>query len=167
VSWYSFNIGSWHLIALDSNQPSNSQQLAWLENDVATHSNQCTLAFWHHPRFNSGSTHGDNTGVGTFWTRLYNANADVVLNGHEHVFERFAPQTPEGVSDPVRGIREFIVGTGGRSHYAFGTAKANSEVRNSNTFGVLKVTLHSTSYNWAFQPVSGGTFTDSGSGSCH
>jgi hypothetical protein len=101
------------------------------------------------------------------WQDLYNANADVVLNGHNHQYERFAPQNPSGQLDNTRGIREFVAGTGGRSHYSFGTIQPNSEVRNGDTYGVLKLTLHSNSYDWQFVPEAGKTFTDSGTGTCH
>ena len=125
----------------------------------------CTLAYWHHPRFSSGP-HGNNTSVAALFQALYDANADVVLNGHDHDYERFAPQSPSAVADSARGIREFVVGTGGRSHYVTGTPQPNSEVRNSTTFGVLRLTLHANSYDWAFQPAVG-SFTDSGTGTCH
>jgi hypothetical protein len=101
------------------------------------------------------------------WDALYAAGAEVVLSGHDHNYERFAPQTSSGVEDPAQGIREFVVGTGGKSHYAFGMIRANSEVRNSDTNGVLKLTLHASSYEWQFVPEAGKTFSDSGSGSCH
>jgi len=105
--------------------------------------------------------------IAPFWNALYEANADVILSGHDHDYERFAPQTPAGVADASRGIREFIVGTGGRSHYALGTLKANSEVFNGTTYGVLKLTLSPGSYSWQFVPIAGEIFTDSGSGTCH
>jgi hypothetical protein len=101
------------------------------------------------------------------WDALYAAGADIVLGGHDHDYERFAPQTPSGALDPARGIREFIVGTGGKNHYRFVSVQPNSEVRNDVTFGVLELTLRPTGYDWRFVPVAGATFTDSGSGSCH
>jgi acid phosphatase type 7 len=171
--YYSFDIGSWHLVALNSNCASaggcsvGSPQELWLRTDLATHPTSCTLAYWHHPRFSSGSTHGDNASVAPLWQDLYDANADLVLVGHDHLYERFAPQTSTGVADPVRGVREFVVGTGGRSHYSFNTPEPNSEVRNSDTFGVLELTLHSSSYDWSFVPEAGRTFTDTGSAACH
>ena len=125
--YYSYDIGSWHLIALNSNCSAiggcgtTSTETQWLRNDLAAHPNSCTLAYWHHPRFNSGAEHGSDTAYQPFWQALYDANADVVLVGHEHVYERFAPQTPTGAADAVRGIRQFTVGTGGKSHYTFGT----------------------------------------------
>jgi acid phosphatase type 7 len=172
--YYSFDLGAWHIIVLNSNTScttiscaAGSAQDTWLRADLAAHGNVCTLAYWHHPRFNSGASHGNNTAVANFWNALYQYGADVVLNGHEHVYERFAPQTPAAVADPAAGIRQFTVGTGGASHYTFGTIQPNSEVRNGTTYGVLELTLHATSYDWQFVPVSGATFTDSGTGSCH
>ena len=172
--YYSYDLGAWHIIVLNSNSScttiscaAGSAQDTWLRNELATHTNVCTLAYWHHPRFNSGASHGNNTAVANFWNALYQYGADVILNGHEHVYERFAPQTPAAVADPTNGIRQFTVGTGGASHYSFGTIQPNSEVRNGTTYGVLKLTLHATSYDWQFVPVTGGTFTDSGTGSCH
>jgi len=172
--YYSYDLGAWHIIVLNSNSScttiscaAGSAQDAWLRADLAAHTNVCTLAYWHHPRFNSGASHGSNTAVSNFWDALYLYGADVILNGHEHIYERFAPQTPAAVADPTNGIRQFTVGTGGRSHYSIGTVKANSQVREGNTYGVLKLTLHATSYDWQFVPVAGATFTDSGTGNCH
>jgi acid phosphatase type 7 len=172
--YYSYDVGAWHIIVLNSNSScttiscaAGSPQDTWLRADLAAHTNVCTLAYWHHPRFNSGASHGNNTAVANFWDALYQYGADVILNGHEHVYERFAPQTPAAVADPTNGIRQFTVGTGGASHYTFGTIQPNSEVRDGNTYGVLKLTLHATSYDWQFVPVAGGTFTDSGTGACH
>jgi hypothetical protein len=172
--YYSYDVGAWHIIVLNSNSScttiscaAGSAQDTWLRADLAAHGNVCTLAYWHHPRFNSGASHGNNTAVANFWDALYQYGADVILNGHEHVYERFAPQTPAAVADPAAGIRQFTVGTGGASHYTFGTIQPNSEVRNGTAYGVLKLTLHATSYDWQFVPVAGATFTDSGTGSCH
>jgi hypothetical protein len=172
--YYSYDLGDWHIIVLNSNTncstiscAAGSAQEQWLRQDLAANTKSCTLAYWHHPRFNSGAAHGNSTAVAPFWDALYEYNAEIVLNGHEHIYERFAPQTPNAVADPARGIREFVVGTGGASHYTFGTIKANSEVRNGTTDGVLKLTLRAGGYDWAFVPASGGTFTDSGSGTCH
>jgi glycosyl hydrolase family 99/calcineurin-like phosphoesterase family protein len=165
--YYSFDVGDWHLISLDSNSV-DSTQVNWLRSDLAANkAKKCTLAYWHYPRFSSGSTHGNQTQVAPFWTELYAADADVVLSGHEHVYERFAPQTPGGAADPSRGIRQFVVGTGGRGHYGFGSVKANSEVRNADTFGVLDLTLGAIGYKWVFRPEAGKSFTDSGTGTCH
>ena len=172
AGYYSFDVGTWHLIALNSNCGDaggcnlNSAQGKWLEADLAAHSNFCTLAYWHIPLFSSGGRANQNSL--SFWNSLYNHNADLILAGHDHMYERFAPQTPAGAADPLRGIREIMVGTGGANHTGIpGAIWANSEVQNTNTFGVLKLTLHSTSYDWQFIPVTGGTFTDSGTGTCH
>jgi hypothetical protein len=170
ATYYSYDVGSWHLIALNSEiaHSAGSAQDSWLINDLAGHPNACTLAYWHKPRFSSGTSHGSDTGFTRFWQDLYAADADLVLGGHEHNYERFAPQTPSGGADPTAGIREFVVGTGGRSHYGFGaTPVPNSEIRNGSTYGVLKLTLHANSYDWQFVPVAGQTFTDSGTTACH
>jgi acid phosphatase type 7 len=166
--YYSFDLGSWHLISLNGevDHAAGSAQETWLENDLAAHPTRCTLAYWHEPRFSSGIEHGSDSSFDPFWRDLYAAKADVVLNGHDHEYERFAPQNPTGGADP-EGIREWVVGTGGASHYSFGTPIANSEVRDNTSFGVLKLTLHSAGYDWQFVPIAGATFTDSGSSSCH
>ena len=167
--YYSYDLGDWHIVVLNSNiaREAGSAQEQWLLQDLAASGRSCTLAYWHHPRFNSGASHGNNTTVQALWQALYDLNADVILNGHEHTYERFAPQTPAGVADPARGIRQFIVGTGGRSHYTLGTLQPNSQVFNGSTYGVLKLTLSAGSYSWQFVPVVGASFTDSGTTSCH
>jgi hypothetical protein len=144
-----------------------SAQDVWLKADLAASTKTCTIAMWHHPRFSSGSTHGSDTRLQVLWDDLYNAGAELALTGHEHNYERFAPQTSTGTADPARGIREFVVGTGGASSYSFGTPLPNSEVRSTGTFGVLKLTLSDGAYTWEFVPVAGKTFTDRGSGTCH
>jgi hypothetical protein len=171
--YYSFDLGAWHLIALNSQCSwvsggcgPGSPQERWLRADLAAHRNACVLAYWHEPRFSSGQ-HGGNPAYDVFWRDLYQANADVVLSAHDHDYERFAPQDPDGRLDASHGIREFVVGTGGKNHYQFAAAQPNSEVRNGNTFGVLELTLYPTSYHWRFVPEPGKTFTDSGSGICH
>jgi acid phosphatase type 7 len=168
AAYYSFDVGSWHLISLNGeiDHSAGSAQETWLANDLAAHKTQCTLAYWHEPRFSSGAVHGSDTGFDPFWRDLYAAGADVVLNGHDHDYERFAPQNPDGGAD-ANGIREFVVGTGGASHYTFGAPIANSQVRDDTSYGVLKLTLHSSSYDWQFLPVAGASFTDSGSTACH
>jgi len=170
--YYSFDLGAWHLIALNSQCSwvsggcgTGSLQERWLKADLAAHRNACTLAYWHEPRFSSGQ-HGSNPAYDAFWRDLYQANADVVLTAHDHDYERFAPQDPDGRPDTNRGIREFVVGTGGKSHYRFKAAQPNSQVRNGDTFGVLELTLHPTSYSWRFVPEAGKTFTDTGSAAC-
>jgi acid phosphatase type 7 len=166
--YYSYNLGAWHVIVLNSNIPvrAGSPQEQWLRADLEAHPVVCTLAYWHHPRFSSGVEHGSSRSMRPLWWALYDYGADVVLAGHEHNYERFAPQDPRGVAEPTRGIRQFVVGTGGRSHYSFGNPIANSEVRNDNTHGVLRLTLHATSYSWEFIPEAGKTFTDSGTAPC-
>ena len=166
--YYSYNLGAWHIIALNSeiDHTAGSVQEQWLRADLAGNQSMCTLAYWHKPRFSSGANHGNNSTFQPFWQALYDYRADVVLNGHDHTYERFAPQSPTGQADPTRGIREFVVGTGGAGLYSFSTIQPNSEVRNNTTWGVLKLTLHATSYNWEFIPISGQTFTDAGSGNC-
>ncbi len=169
--YYSFDIGAWHMIMLNSSCSgaggcsSSTPQGQWLRNDLASHSNVCTLAFWHTPVFSSGGR--DDATYKTFWDALYQYGADVVLNGHDHIYERFSPQRPDGTRDDSYGIREFIVGTGGANHTSLVTTASNSRARNADTYGVLKLTLHSSSYDWKFVPEAGKTFTDSGTESCH
>jgi hypothetical protein len=138
-----------------------------LRADLAAHPAACTLAYGHKPLFGSGGAHGNDLTLKALWQALYQANADVVVAGHDHDYERFAPQTPDGIADPARGIREFVVGTGGKNHRPFGDSKPNSEVRDATAFGVLKLTLKPGGYDWQFIPEAGKTFTDSGSGNCH
>jgi acid phosphatase type 7 len=169
--YYSFNVGAWHLIALNSNCSrvpcsKGSAQEKWLRADLGANRSACTLAYWHHPRFSSGHD-GDSSFMQTIWRDLYDAGADVVLSGHSHNYERFAPQNGSGKLDRARGIRQFVVGTGGAHFTGLGTPKPNSEVRQNTTFGVLKLTLNPTSYDWRFVPEAGKTFTDSGRNSCH
>lgn len=170
--YYSYNLGDWHIVSLNSMCENvggcgdASPMLTWLKNDLAANPKSCTLAYWHHPLFSSGP-HGNQTKMRPTWDILYTADVDVVLNGHDHDYERFAPQDPGGVADSARGIREFVVGTGGKTHYSFGAVKSNSEVRNSDTYGVLKLSLNSGNYAWEFVPEAGKTFTDSGSTNCH
>ena len=170
--YYSFDLGTWHLIALNASCAkvggcgAGSPEEIWLKNDLATHTNRCTLAFWHNPRYSSGGVGNDST-FSPFWQDLYNANAELVLVGHDHEYERFAPQNASSGLDTARGIREFVVGTGGKTHTNFATIRANSEVRNNDTFGFLKLTLHPSSYDWQFVPEPGKTFADSGSTACH
>jgi acid phosphatase type 7 len=139
-----------------------------LRQDLAQHPKTCTLAYFHKPLFSSGKAHGGDPLMKPLWLALYRAHADIVINGHDHDYERFAPQDPEGNLDPNHGIREFVVGSGGKnSHRVMAAAEPNSEARNADTFGVLKLTLHSTTYDWVFVPEAGKSFTDSGTGRCH
>ncbi len=177
-AYYSFDIGSWHLIALNSQCAqiahggaadgcaAGSPQERWLQSDLAAHRTSCTLAYWHSPRFNSGYR-GNSPAGQAFWNVLHAAGADLVLSGDAHDYERFAPQDPTGALDPVRGIRAFVVGTGGVFFTGWSKLKPNSEVRQNDTFGVLALTLHPASYEWRFLPEAGATFTDSGAGACH
>jgi hypothetical protein len=165
AGYYSYELGNWHVIALNSNLPvgRTSAQAAWLKNDLATSAAKCTIAYWHFPLFSS-SKHGNTEMMRDLWRILYDAGADVVLSAHDHVYERFAPQDADGSFDPARGIREFVAGTGGAPPYPFVDIKANSEARMS-TVGVLKLALKAGGYDWSFIPVSG--VGDSGSASCH
>ena len=170
--YYSFDIGAWHLIAINSNCSEvggcgeGSPQERWVREDLARHPARCTLAFWHHPLFSSGQ-HGAFESMRPIWQALYDGGADIVLNGHDHDYERFAPQTPTGQPDPSRGIREFVVGTGGKSRRPFRAPVANSEARSDSVFGVLRLSLAPIRYEWSFVPAQGGAFSDSGSGDCH
>jgi acid phosphatase type 7 len=165
--YYSFDLGSWHIIAINSNLPrgSGSPQVRWLRADLAANRSSCTLAFWHRPRFSSGGN-GNGPPITALWRALYDYRADVVLAGNDHDYERFAPQTPDGVK-AADGIREFVVGTGGASHGGTGRRAANSEVFNNDTFGLLRLDLHDESYDWRFVPEPGKQFSDSGHGSCN
>jgi len=173
TGYYSYELGTWHIIVLNSECrdvggcEAGSPQERWLRADLAAHPAACTLSYWHRPLFSSGSAHGNDLTVKPLFQALYEANADVVVGGHDHDYERFAPQTPAGVADPERGIREFVVGTGGKNHRPFGAPKPNSELRDATAFGVLKLTLRPGAYDWQFIPETGKSFTDSGSGKCH
>jgi calcineurin-like phosphoesterase family protein len=167
--YYSFDLGTWHIVSLNSNisMSAGSVQEKWLRADLASSTARCTIAYWHHPRFSSGTKHGSFSGAQPIWQALYDYDAEVVISGHEHNYERFAPQTPAGVKDDARGIREFVVGTGGVGHYAGNSRIANSEVFNGSASGVLKLTLADGSYLWEFVPIAGQSFTDRGTGDCH
>jgi len=170
--YYSYDLGVWHIIVINANCSeiggcgADSPQLQWLQSDLAAHPALCTLAYWHQPRFSSGM-HGSETDLVPIWQTLYEAHAELVLNGHDHDYERFAPQDPFGTFDPINGIREIVVGTGGKDLRSIDNVIDNSEVHDDDTWGVLSVTLHPTGYDWQFIPVAGETFTDSGSGTCH
>jgi hypothetical protein len=169
--YYSYDIGSWHLMVLNSQCEtaggceSTSPQGQWLRSDLAAHPNQCLLAYWHIPLFSSGGAANANSRP--LWDALYAAKADVILTAHDHLYERFAPQTPTGAPDPTNGIREFVVGTGGASHSPLAALAANSEIVNTDTFGILELTLDADRYTWQFVPEAGASFTDTGSQSCH
>jgi len=168
AAYYAYNLGSWRVYSLDSeiDVTSTSAEVTWLTSDLASHPSLCVLAYWHQPRWSSGSTHGSNSSMQSLWSTLANAGTDLVINGHEHNYERFTEMDASGAAASP-GLREIIVGTGGESHYPFGTPLSTSQVRNNSTFGVIKLTLSSGSYAWQFVPVAGSTFTDSGSSKCH
>jgi acid phosphatase type 7 len=168
--YYSFDLGAWHLIALNSacahvSCAAGSPQEEWLRADLAAHPGGCTLAYWHAPRFESGPP-PQATDTGAFWDDLHAAGAEVVLGGNAHLYERFAPQDPSRATDPSAGIRQFVVGTGGRSLHAFSTVRPNSEVRIAGVFGALALTLRPGGYDWRFLSVSGAVL-DAGSAPCH
>ncbi|HUS16780.1 MAG TPA: metallophosphoesterase [Chloroflexia bacterium] len=172
LGYYSYELGAWHIVVINSMcgqiggcGPGSPQEL-WLRADLASHPARCTLAYWHHPRFSSGA-HGSIVAMQPIWQALYDAGAEVVLSGHDHHYERFAPQDATGRLDQDRGIREFVVGTGGKSHYPIGPPIPNSEVHTGSTYGVLKLTLHAGSFDWQFVPEAGRAFTDRGTGVCH
>lgn len=171
--YYSYELGTWHIVVLNSECQevagcqTGSTEEKWLREDLKDHPAACTLAYWHKPLFSSGAKHGNDPEMKPFWIDLYAAHASVVINGHDHDYERFAPQDPEANADAVHGIREFVVGTGGKNHRPFAAAKPNSEVRNSDSFGVLKLVLQANGYDWQFVPEPGKTFADSGTGQCH
>ncbi|MEJ7815738.1 MAG: metallophosphoesterase [Rubrobacter sp.] len=173
--YYSYDLGGWHVVALNSNCGEGelrcgpgSPQGRWLKEDLAANDEEaCTLAYFHHPLFASGSYRPGIARVGRLWETLYAAGVDVVLNGHDHNYQRFAPQDPGGRADPEGGIRQFVVGTGGRSLYEISDPIANTEIHNDDAYGVLKLTLHPKKYEWEFVPVEGETFSDSGGARCH
>ena len=168
--YYSYDLGAfWHVIVLNTEiaYGAGSTQELWLRADLAANASKNVVAYFHRPRFSSDNVHGTEVAAGAIWDALYEYGADLVLNGHAHWFERFAPQTPAGVADATHGIRQLTCGTGGGSRYALGTLDANSEVHDGSTWGVCKITLHETSYDWQFIPVAGGGFTDSGTTAVH
>jgi hypothetical protein len=170
--YYSFDIGAWHAVMLNSNCSevggcgATSPQAKWLRSDLAAHPRTCTIAVWHHPRYTSVRSTPDGRAV-ALWQALYDYGAEIVVSGHQHNYERFAPQTPGGAADTAYGIRQFVVGTGGAALVGFSGTMKNSQVRNSQTYGVLRLTLHASSYDFAFVPIAGQTFRDTGSAACH
>ena len=169
--YYSYDLGAWHIVVINSNCAQvggckeGSPQVEWLKKDLAEHPAPCTAAMWHHPRFSSGREHGDDPSMQTIWQVLYDAHADLALSGHDHDYERFARLDASGKPD-TRGLRQIVAGTGGRELYPWGSTRPGSEIKNNETFGVLKLTLHPESYDWEFIPVEGGTFHDKGSDVC-
>jgi len=173
--YYSTNIGSWHVVALNTNDnckriacDEGSEQLAWLRADLEKHrSKKCTLALFHHPRWSSGE-HGDNPRIDPLWRALAEGGVDLVLAGHDHDYERFAPRNADGARDDQGGMRSFVIGTGGIGFRSFGDAlSAHSELRQNDTFGVLSLSLSASGYAWEFLPIAGSAFEDKGSGRCH
>lgn len=168
--YYSYNLGDWHIVAINSNCAAiggctaTSPEGLWLQNDLNSHGNLCTLMYSHHPRWSSGS-HGDNSIMGPFYQIADAAGVDVWLAGHDHNYQRFAPMDANRVAD-VNGIRQFVVGTGGAGRYSITTVSGNTQAYNTSTFGILSMTLDPTSYTWKFIPVAGSTYTDSGTTSC-
>jgi acid phosphatase type 7 len=171
AGWYSFDVGSWHVVVLNSeceevDCDTDGEQGRWLADDLAASSARCTLAAFHRPRFSSGDEYGDDESVSPLWQVLQDAGADVVLNGHEHSYERFAPQRDSGRATADEGMTEFVVGTGGRDLRGFGEPKPNSEVRWNDSFGVLALTLRADGYDWRFHGTPGTPAVDSGSARC-
>jgi hypothetical protein len=166
-SYYSFDLGGWHLVALDSSidVSAGSAQARWLRSDLAGSTARCKLAFFHHPRFSSGR-HGDAPEMGGIFEILYDARVSVVLAGHDHHYERFAPLDPSGAVEPGRGVRQFVVGTGGAPLRSFAAVRAGSEVQEAGTKGVLQLVLRADGYDWAFLPVAGASYGDTGSEPC-
>jgi hypothetical protein len=172
LGYYVFDLGAWRIYSLNSNCAdiggcdAGSNEVRWLKADLAAHPSHCVLAFWHHARYSSGP-HGNNVFMTPIWDTLEAAGAELVLNGHDHDYERFAPQSATGKVDPATGIVEFVVGTGGNNHYQFGPIEANSRAHDNTAFGVLELTLSANSWTSQFLPVAGRTYTDSASGTCH
>lgn len=167
LGYYSYDLGQWHIIALNSTIAidAKSPQGKWLAEDLKANPRDCILAYWHSPLFSSGP-HGSDRKLLDAWKILYEAGTDIVLNGHDHTYERFAPMDPSGKADPERGIRQFVIGTGGGGVYKFKRPAANSEVRDNSTYGVLKLTLGPGRYAWEFVPVTSQSFNDAGTGTC-
>lgn len=169
--YYAFNVDTWRFYALNSNCSSaggcqaGSSQETWLRADLKSNPHQCVIAYFHHPLYTSGSR--ATPAVAPLYQALYDNNAELILNGHEHNYERFAPQDAKGNLDAAKGVREFVVGTGGRNFTQFVSNAKNSEIKNDATFGVLKLVLHPSSYDFTFIPIAGSSFTDQGTGACH
>lgn len=173
LGYYSYELGSWHIVVINSQCwevggcRAEDSQGRWLAADLEAHPAACTLAYWHVPRFSSG-LHGGSDLLQAYWVLLSQAGAEIVLSGHDHDYERFAPQDSQGRLDLERGLRQFVVGTGGFGHYFFpGSPPANSEARDASTYGVLVLSLFERHYEWEYVPVAGGAFHDAGSGECH
>jgi hypothetical protein len=170
--YYSYDLGEWHVVVLNSQCDigggcgSGSDQEKWLRDDLAAHDTRCTLAYWHVPQWSSG-IHGGTNWFSALWRALYDFGAEVIINGHDHHYERFTPQNPAGQADEPRGIRQFIVGTGGAGLRLLGEVQPNSEVRITGVYGVLKLTLHPDRYDWQFVPAGENSQGDRGTQLCH
>ena len=166
-SYYSFDLGDWHVVALNSEigLGASSTQAKWLKSDLAASRKRCKLAYLHRPRWSSGR-HGDSSGLADVYKILYDNRVTLLLSGHDHDYERFAPLTPAGAVDSVRGVRQFVVGTGGAVLRSFSTVRTGSQVRSTASKGVLRLTLQATGYAWKFLPVAGSSLTEQGSGTC-
>ena len=165
--YYSFREGAWLIVSLNSNVPAGpgSPQAEWLKMTLAQNPTRCAAAIWHHPLFTSGPN-GGSPSMRELWRILHESGAEIVLAGHDHMYERFAPQDAEGRPDPAAGVRGFTVGTGGAHIYDARTRRPNSEAIGRSA-GVLKLTLKATSYEWQFIPIAGGRFSDFGASECH
>lgn len=167
--WYAYDAGTWRVYSLNSDCKLIAgcrKQLTWLRNDLANNPQQCVMAMWHRPHFNTGS-HRTSPAMDRAFQLLYDKGAEILVSGHDHNYQRFKPAKPDGVADAARGIRQFIVGTGGAGLHPFTGKRPLLEVRSSSTYGVLKLDLRAGSYEWEFIPVTAGAFTDSGKESCH
>lgn len=170
--YYSYDRGNWHFIALNSNCEyiggceMGSAQQQWLKQDLVQNNKTCTLAYWHHPRYSSG-VHGNQPQMGDLWQTLYDGGAELVLSGHDHLYERFAPQNAQGELDREKGLRQFVIGTGGKSLYPFKTVRPNSEVQAMGVYGVLKMELQPNSYRWQFLAANTTEFDERGEDLCH
>jgi len=165
--FYSYDLGAWHVVSLNSNRNAKSwgAEEAWLRADLQANRSRCVAAYWHHPRFSSGNKYGDHAYMNALYKILFERGVSLLISGHDHIYERFAPQDPKGERDP-HGVRQFVVGTGGARLYSISKVKANSEARNTAAHGVLKLTLHANRYEWEFVPVAGQSFHDRGTASC-
>jgi hypothetical protein len=169
TGYYSYDLGSWHIVELNSNcdYVDCDKQLEWLDADLAASPAECTVSMWHHPLFTSGHDHEPAAWMRPFFQTLYNHGVELNLTGHNHNYERFLPMDGDGRVDEEHGVLPIVAGTGGASHYSFDRTQPNSVVRNEDTFGVLKLTLHTKWFEYEFVPVAGHTFTDSGTAVCH
>jgi acid phosphatase type 7 len=167
-AYYAYNLGDWRIYALNSEigVSSTSAQVNWLKNDLAANPKRCVLAIWHKPRWSSGAIHGNTASMQTIWKILYDARAELVISSHSHNYERFKEMNASGAAASP-GLREIVIGTGGANLHGFGSSLSTSQLRNSSTYGVLRLTLTSTNYSWKFVPVAGKTFTDSSITNCH